>query len=160
MAVLRNLVTSLIEHGKIETTQANAVEAQKLAEKFITLAIKNEADYTVGKKKVSRAKLDAKGNKMTTKKTSKNGREYTSVVRETVEVEVKVDSPARLHARRQILGFLYNVKDENGLSKMVVNKLFDEIAPKYKERKGGYTRILKMGQRRGDGAEVAILELI
>lgn len=57
-----------------------------------------------------------------------------------------------LHARRQALAYIY---DED-----VVKKLFDEIAPKYSERNGGYTRVLKVGPRRGDGAEIAILELV
>ena len=57
-----------------------------------------------------------------------------------------------LHARRQALAYIY---DED-----VVKKLFDEIAPKYADRNGGYTRVLKLGPRRGDGAEIAILELV
>lgn len=157
---LRNWVTALIEHGRIELTECRAKETQKIAEKYIGMAAKYESDFTVGKKKVSRAKLDAKGNKVTVKKTSKNGAEYTVVQRETVEEEAKIDSPARLHARRQMLSFLYNPKDSNGVSKKIINKLFDELGPKYKERKGGYTRIVKVGQRRGDGAMVVILELV
>lgn len=57
-----------------------------------------------------------------------------------------------LHSRRQVLSYVY---DED-----VVNKLYQEIAPKYEERNGGYTRVLKVGPRRGDGAELAILELV
>lgn len=158
-AGLRSGVTALIEHGRVEVTEAKAKEIQGLAEKYIALAAKECDNFTVGKKKVSRAKLDAKGNKITSKKTSKNGKEYTVVEREVTEEEVRLDGSSRLHARRQILSYLYNPKDENGNSKKIINKLFDEIGPKYKERNGGYTRIIKMGPRRGDAAEMVILEL-
>lgn len=159
-ALLANQVTALIDHERIETTEARAKEIKKIAEKIIALAVKFEGDFTVGKKKVSRPKLDAKGNKVTVKKTSKNGREYTVVERVTVEEEVRIDSPARLHARRQIASFLLNPKDENGESKKIINKLFDQIGSKYKDKKGGYTRIIKIGPRRGDAAEMVILELV
>lgn len=98
-AMLRNLVTSLLESGRIETTVTRAKETQRMAEKMITLGKRGD-----------------------------------------------------LHARRQALSYIY---DEE-----VVKKLFDEIAPKYSERNGGYTRVLKVGPRRGDGAEIAILELV
>lgn len=160
VADLRNWVTAVIEHERVELTEARAKETQKLVEKYIALAAKYESDFTVGKKRVSRPKLDAKGNKVTVKKTSKNGKEYTTVERVMVEEEVRIDSPARLHARRQILSFLFNPKDEKGESKKIINKLFDQLGPKYKDRKGGYTRIVKIGPRRGDGAEMVILELV
>lgn len=159
-AELRSGVTALIEHGRVEVTEAKAKEIQKIAEKYIALAAKECDNFTVGKKKISRVKLDAKGNKITTKKTSKNGIEYTVSEREIVEEEARLDNPSRLHARRQILSYLYNPKDANGNSKKIVNKLFDELGPKYKERNGGYTRIIKMGPRRGDAAEMVILELV
>ena len=98
-AMLRNLVTSFLKHGKIETTETRAKETKNLAEKMITLAKRGD-----------------------------------------------------LHARRQVLSF---VTEEE-----VVKNLFDNIAPKYAERNGGYTRIYKVGPRRGDGAEVVILELV
>jgi large subunit ribosomal protein L17 len=98
-AMLRNLVTSFLKHGKIETTVTRAKETRRLAEKMITLAKRGD-----------------------------------------------------LHARRQVLAF---VTEEE-----VVKNLFDNIAPKYAERNGGYTRILKIGPRRGDAAEVVILELV
>ncbi|MBL4933886.1 MULTISPECIES: 50S ribosomal protein L17 [Clostridium] len=98
-AMLRNLVTSFLKHGKIETTDTRAKEARSLAENMITLAKRGD-----------------------------------------------------LHARRQVLSF---VTEED-----VVKKLFEEIAPKYAERKGGYTRMFKVGPRRGDGAELVILELV
>ena len=97
--MLRNLTTSMLKRGKIETTFARAKETQRMTEKMITLGKRGD-----------------------------------------------------LHARRQALAYLY---DED-----VVTKLFSEIAPKYAERNGGYTRVLKLGPRRGDASEVAILELV
>ncbi len=98
-AMLRNLTTSFLENGKIETTVTRAKEVQKLADKMITLSKKNT-----------------------------------------------------LHTRRQALAWI--TKED------VVTKLFAEIAPKYAERNGGYTRVIKIGPRRGDAAEVAVLELV
>lgn len=99
MAMLRSLTTSLLKHGKIETTVTRAKETKRLAEQMITLGKRGD-----------------------------------------------------LHARRQVLAF---VTEEE-----VVRDLFENIAPKYAERNGGYTRILKMGPRRGDAAEMVILELV
>ncbi len=99
MATLKNMVTSLLENGKITTTVARAKEVRSLAEKMITLGKTNT-----------------------------------------------------LHSRRQALAFI--TKED------VVTKVFAEIAPKYAERNGGYTRIVKIGPRRGDAAEMAIIELV
>ena len=99
MALLRNLVTSFLETGRIETTLTRAKETQSIAEKMITLGKANT-----------------------------------------------------LHTRRQALEFI--TKED------VVTKLFSEIAPKYADRNGGYTRIIKDGPRRGDAAPMAILELV
>ena len=99
IAMLKNLVTALLEHGKIETTVTRAKETRAIAEKMITLA--------------------------------------------------KTDT---LHARRQALAFI--TKED------VVKKLFEEIAPKYAERNGGYTRIIKTFERRGDAALMSVIELV
>lgn len=99
IAMLRNLVTSLLEHGKIETTVSRAKETRALAEQMITLGKRNT-----------------------------------------------------LHTRRQALAFI--TKED------VVTKLFEEIAPKYQDRNGGYTRIIKTYERRGDAALMAIIELV
>ncbi len=99
IAMLRNQVTSVLEHGRIETTLQKAKETQRMVDKMITLGKRGD-----------------------------------------------------LHARRQALAYIY---DED-----VVTKLFSEIAPNYAERNGGYTRVLKLGPRRGDAAEMAILELV
>lgn len=99
IAMLRNLVTSLLENGRIVTTVTRAKEARSMAEKMITLGKKNT-----------------------------------------------------LQSRRAALAYI--TKED------VVTKLFSEIAPKYAERNGGYTRVLKMGVRRGDAAPMAVLELV
>ena len=87
----------------------------------------------------------------------RNGKIETTVqkAKETKRMAEKMITLAKrgdLHARRQVLAYVY---DET-----VVKQLFDEIAPKYAERNGGYTRILKVGPRKGDGAEMAIIELV
>lgn len=98
-AMLRGLVTYLLENGRIETTVSRAKEVQAIAEKMITLGKTND-----------------------------------------------------LHSKRQALAYI--------TKEGVVKKLFDEISPKYADVKGGYTRIVKIGPRRGDAAEMAISELV
>ena len=98
-AMLRAMVTFLLENGKIETTVTRAKEVRSMAEKYITLA-----------------------------------------------------KDSSLHSKRQAMAFI--TKED------VVNKLYNEIAPKYADRNGGYCRIVKTGPRRGDAAEMAIIELI
>ena len=160
VAMLKNMTTSVILHGQIETTQAKAKEVKSLIDSMISLAIKEKDNFEMVDKKVSRAKVDEKGNKVTEKATSKNGKEFYKVVREEVTESVKKDKPSRLAARRKIMNGLNKVKDENGKNIDLPAKLFDEIAPKYENRKGGYTRIIKLGQRRGDAAEAVILQLV
>ena len=158
--MLKNMTTSVILHGQIETTQAKAKEVKSLVDSMISLAIKEKDNFEMVDKKISRAKVDEKGNKVTEKATSKNGKEFYKVVREEVTESVKKDKPSRLAARRKIMNGLNKVKDENGKNIDLPAKLFDEIAPKYENRKGGYTRIIKLGQRRGDAAEAVILQLV
>ncbi|MBQ9313870.1 MAG: 50S ribosomal protein L17 [Clostridia bacterium] len=160
MAMLKNLTTSVILHGQIETTEAKAKEVKSLVDSMISLAIKEKDNYETVEKKISVAKVNENGTKVTEKATSKNGKEFYKVVREEKTVEVKKDNPSRLAARRKIMNGLNKVKDENGNNIDLPSKLFDEIAPKYADRKGGYTRILKLGQRRGDAAEAVILQLV
>jgi len=160
VAMLKNMTTSVILHGQIETTQAKAKEVKSLVDSMISLAIKEKDNFEMVDKKISRAKVDEKGNKVTEKATSKNGKEFYKVVREEVTESVKKDKPSRLAARRKIMNGLNKVKDENGKNIDLPAKLFDEIAPKYENRKGGYTRIIKLGQRRGDAAEAVILQLV
>jgi large subunit ribosomal protein L17 len=151
MAILRNLTTALLWNGKIVTTETRAKEVRSMAEKLITLAAK-EYKNTVEVTKTIKNK-DGKAEQ----KTFKN------------------DAPSKLHARRLIMTQLYDITDakkdsetgaeykdriNNGPKHPVVEKLFNEVAPKYEGRQGGYTRIIKMGPRRGDAAEMVILELV
>jgi large subunit ribosomal protein L17 len=168
LAMLKNMVTTLIETGKLTTTVARAKEVRSIAEKIITLAVR-EVD-NVGSRQVtqSRAKLDSKGKKVTRTvtriKTTKKGLEkevkYEVVERELKTEMVTVDHPSRLQARREAVRWIRRTKDEKGNNRNVVNHLFNEIAPRYKDRNGGYTRIYKIGQRRGDGAEMALIQLV
>ena len=160
LSMLRSLTTSLLLHGKIETTEAKAKEVRSLVEKLITLGIKEQSNFTTAEKKVSYAKVDAEGRKVTEEATSKNGKKFNKVVREVTTKTVEIDMPSRLAARRKMFTMINKVKDENGKNIDLTAKLFGEYADKYKDRTGGYTRILKLGQRRGDGAEVVILELV
>ena len=161
MAMLRTLTTDLIMHGKVETTLARAKEVKSIADSIISLAIKEKDNFETVDVKVVKAKVDEKGNKVTELVKSKNGKEYLKVVKvETTEKRQK-DMPTRLNARRKIMRKVNKVKDSEGNNIDLPSKLFNEIAPKYAGKNiGGYTRIVKAGPRRGDGAEVAILQLI
>lgn len=154
-ATLRNLVTGLLWHGRIETTLARAKEAKRIAEKLITIAV-NEHANTV----------------KVTKTITEDG--------EKVKREVINDAPSKLAGRRRLMQYLYNVPElkKDGESKYdykkrtgevsnpLVEKMFREYGPKYFERAkelgtgGGYTRIIKKGPRRGDASEMVILELV
>ncbi len=158
-AMLNNLVTALILNGKVETTLAKAKEVKPLADSLIDLAIKEKDNYEEKEKKLSRAKLDKNGKKVKETKTSKNGNKYEVIVREVVTEKVKVDKPSKLAARRKMFNTLNKISDFDGNTVDLTEKLFNEIAPKY-EAKGGYTRIVKLVARKGDGAEMAIIELI
>ncbi len=160
LAMLKTQVTDLILHEKIETTEARAKEVKAIAESLISLAIKEKDNFEMVDVKVSRAKLDNKGNKVTELVKSKNGKEYLKVVREEVTEKRQKDMPSRLNARRKIMKNINKVKDSKGKNIDLTAKLFNEIATKYEGRVGGYTRILKIGQRRGDAAEVVRLELV
>ncbi len=160
LAMLKNLTTSVIWHGQIETTEAKAKEVKSIVDSLISLAIKEKDNYEMVEGTVSKAKLDEKGNKVTETVTSKNGKSYQRVVRETVTKTVQKDNPSRLAARRKLIANLNKVKDENGEYVDLPGKMLGEIAEKYADRKGGYTRIIKLGQRKGDAAEAVILQLV
>ncbi len=161
MAMLKNLTTDLIMHGKIETTLPRAKEVKAIADSIISLAIKEKDNFETVDVKVTKAKLDSNGNKETELVKSKNGKEYLKVVKETKTEQRQKDMPSRLNARRKMMRKLNKVKDSDGNNIDLPSKLFNEIAPKYAGKNvGGYTRIIKAGPRRGDAAEVAILQLI
>ena len=163
-ALLKNQVTALLYRGKIVTTEAKAKEVQKIAEGIIALAVKEKDNFEVVKVTAKVARKDKDGKRV---KEVVDGKKVT--VYDEVEKEIKKDLPGRLHARRQMLKTLVPVTEvpaENAGKKRgtkqvdVVAKIFDEVAPKYVSRNGGYTRIVKIGQRKGDGAMEVVLELV
>ena len=163
-ALLRGQVTALIHNGKIVTTEAKAKEVRKIAEGLIALAVKEKDNYEEVTVKAKVARKDKDGQRV---KEVVDGKKVT--VYDEVEKTIKKDKPSRLHARREMLKVLYSVTDvpataagkkKNTKEVDLVAKLFDEIAPKYAERNGGYTRIVKIGQRKGDGALEVVLELV
>ena len=154
-SMLRTLTTDLLLHGKVETTEARAKEVKAIADSLIALAIKEKDNFETVEVKVVKAKLDSKGNKVTEMAKSKNGKEYLKVVKEETTEKRQKDMPSKLSARRKMMTKINKVKDTD-----VIGKLYKEIAPKYEGRVGGYTRIVKAGPRKGDGAEVAILQLV
>ena len=160
LSMLKTQVTDLLLHGQIKTTATRAKEVQSIAEKLIALAIREKDNFETVDAKVVKAKLDSNGNKVTELVKSKNGKEYLRVVKETTTEKRQKDMPTRLNARRKMMRKLNKVKDSNGNNVDLPKKLFTEIAPKYEGRVGGYTRIVKAGPRKGDGAEKAILMLI
>jgi large subunit ribosomal protein L17 len=161
MSMLKNLTTDLLVYGKVETTLPRAKEVKSIADSLISLAIKEKDNFEEVEVIIKKAKLDSKGNKVTELVKSKNGNEYLKVVKEEVKEKRQKDMPTRLNARRKMMRKLNKVKDSDGNNIDVPAKLLNEIAPKYAESNvGGYTRIVKAGPRRGDGAEVAILQLI
>lgn len=161
LAMLRTQTTDLILNGKLVTTEARAKEVKAIVDSVIALAVKEHKNYEEVEVKVVKAKLDDKGRKVTEKVTSKNGKEYLRVVKEEKMEKRQKDMPSRLNARRKMMIKLNKVKDAEGNNIDVPAKLFNEIATKYAGKNvGGYTRIVKAGPRRGDGAEVAILQLI
>ena len=163
-ALLRNQVTALLNNGKIVTTEAKAKEIRKIAEGLIALAVKEKDNFEEVTVKAKVARKDKDGKRV---KEVVDGKKVT--VYDEVDKTIKKDMPSRLHARRQMLKVLYPVKEvptaqagkkKNTKEVDLVAKLFDEIAPKYANRNGGYTRIVKIGQRKGDGALEVLLELV
>ena len=163
-ALLRNQVTSLIYNGKIMTTEAKAKEIQKIVEGVIAKAVKEKDNYELVKVQAKVAVKDKDGKRV---KEVVDGKKVTKY--ETVEKEIKKDLPSRVHARRQIMKAIYSVTEvpttaagkKKGTKEVdLVAKLFYEIAPKYVDRKGGYTRIVKVGQRKGDAAMIVMIELV
>ena len=163
-ALLRNQVTALLNNGKIVTTEAKAKEIRKIAESLIAMAVREKDNFDEVTVTAKVARKDKDGNRV---KEVVDGKKVT--VYDEVEKKIKKDQPSRLHARREMMKVLYPVKEvpAKGAGKKantknvdMVAKLFDEIAPKYADRNGGYTRIVKIGQRKGDAAMEVLIELV
>jgi len=163
-ALLRSQVTAVITFGKIVTTEAKAKEVAKIVDGLVALAVKEKDNFEMAKVTAKVPRKDKNGKRVKEKVDGK-----TVTIFDEVEKEIKKDLASRLHARRQMLKVLYAVtevpeaaagKKKNTKDIDLVAKLFDEIAPKYTDRKGGYTRIVKIGLRKGDAAMTVLLELV
>lgn len=163
-ALLRNQVTNLLYNGKIVTTEAKAKEIRKIAEGLIALAVKEKDNFETVTVTAKVARKDGNGKRV---KEVVDGKKVT--VYDDVQKTIKKDKPSRLHARRQMLKTLYSVtevptevagKKKNTKTIDLTDKLFDDIASKYTNRNGGYTRIVKIGQRKGDAAMEVLIELV
>ncbi|SDZ85354.1 large subunit ribosomal protein L17 [Lachnospiraceae bacterium NK3A20] len=163
-ALLRSQVTQLIYKGKIVTTEARAKEVQKIVEPLIALAAKEKDNFEEVTVQAKVARKDKDGKRV---KEVQDGKKVT--VYDTVEKKITKDAPSRLHARRQMLKVFYPVVEvpakgagrKKGTKEVdLVARMFDEYGKKYADRKGGYTRIVKIGQRKGDAALTVVLELV
>ena len=159
--MLRSQATALLAKGKIITTEARAKELRKYVEPLIALAVREKDNFETVTVTAKVPKKDANGKRV---KEERDGKKV--VVFDEVQKEIKKDKPSRLHARSLINAKLYDVTEVDAKKKKarkkvdLAAKLFDEYGPKYAERHGGYTRIVKIGQRKGDAAMEVLMELV
>ena len=157
-------MTNLLYHGKIVTTEAKAKEIRRIAEHMIALGIREKDNVETVTVKAKVAQKDKDGKRV---KKVVDGKKVT--VFDEVDKEIKKEAPSRIHARRQMNKMLYGItevptttagKRKGTKTVDVASKVLDEIAPKYADRKGGYTRIIKIGPRKGDAAMEVVIELV
>ena len=155
-------------HGRIVTTEARAKEVRRLAEPLIALAVKEKDNYETVEVTAKVPRKDKDGKRVKEVKEI-NGKQKKVTVYDEVKKTIKKDKPSRLHARRKMLSMLYDVTEvpakqagrKKGTKQAdIVGKLFDEYGTKYANRNGGYTRIIKIGPRKGDAAMEVVLELV
>jgi len=163
-AMLRTLATQLLYHGKITTTETRAKEVRRVAEKLVTLAVKEKDNFTTETVVAKVPQKDKDGKRI---KEEQNGKKVTLF--NEVEKSIKKDSPSRLVARRKILSVLYPVTEtptdrrkmrSESKSVDMASLMFDKYGDRYAGRNGGYTRMVKLGPRRGDAAPMVLLEMV